>query len=301
MRSGTEKTSRRRVIVTGSNGYIGSVLVSHLRAHRWLVREACRSCGPGNEESIPYRLDSGFDPKWFQGVDGLVHCAYDFTLTDPRDIRRINVDGSVRLFEAATAARVPKKILLSTMSAFEGCRSDYGQAKLEIERRTAAIGATIIRPGLVWGDTGGGLFGALARVAVTLPVVPLVASDRRILYPAHIEDLSGLVRSVLSGDVDHGTRPIIAAAGEPISLRQLVGRLASAAGRNPLVLPVSNNVVEFSLRCCELLGIRLPFRSDSLRSLVSLDADRVFAGAALETRRFRPFLTEGSAPEARFP
>ena len=284
------------MIVTGSTGYIGSVLVSHLRSRGWLVWEARRPSGPGHEESIPYRLDSALDPKWFQGVDGLVHCAYDFTLTDPDDIRRVNVDGSVRLFEAATSARVPKRILLSTMSAFDGCRSDYGRAKLEIERRTAAIGAAIIRPGLVWGGSGGGLFGALERVAVTLPVVPLVAADRRILYPAHIEDLSDLVRSILSGDVDHGTRPIIAAAGEPISLRQLVGHLASAAGRNPLVLPVSSNVVEFSLRCCELLGMRLPFRSDSLRSLVGLDADQVFVGAALETRRFRPFLTGSQRP-----
>ena len=285
------KPNCRRVMVTGSTGYIGAVLVSHLRARGWLIREARQPDGPEREGSFPYRLDSALDPKWFQGVDGLVHCAYDFTLTDPDDIRRVNVDGSVRLFEAAASAGVPRRILLSTMSAFEGCRSDYGRAKLEIERLTAAFGAAIIRPGLVWGGSGGGLFGALERVAVTLPVVPLVAADRRLLYPAHIDDLSDLVCLVLSGDVDHGTKPIIGAAGEPISLRELVGHLASMAGRNPLVLPLSSQVVEFSLRCCELLGMRLPFRSDSLRSLVGLDANRMFVGAALETGRFRPLLS----------
>lgn len=279
------------MIVTGSTGYVGSVLVSHLRSRGWLVRETCR---PGTErrgESIPYRLDSPVDPKWFQGVDGLVHCAYDFTLTAPDDIRRVNVDGSIRLFEAAVSAHVPKRILLSTMSAFEGCESDYGRAKFEIEKRTAAIGATIIRPGLVWGGSGGGLFGALERVAVTLPLVPLVAADRRILYPAHIDDLSSLVQSVLSGDVDHGTKPIIAATAKPISLRQLVGHLASAAGRKPFILPVPSSAVEFGLRCCESLGMRLPFRSDSLRSLIGLDAERMFVGTVPETQRFRPFLS----------
>lgn len=278
------------MIVTGSTGYIGSVLVSHLRSRGWLVREMRRPGTVSQQGSIPYRLDSPLDPKEFQGIDGLVHCAYDFTLTDPDDIRRVNVDGSVRLFETALSARVPKRILFSTMSAFEGCRSDYGRAKLEIEKRTAAIGTAIIRPGLVWGGSGGGLFGALERAAVSLPLVPLVAADRRILYPAHVDDLSSLVHSILSGDVDHGTKPIIAAADKPISLRQLVGHLASAAGRKPLVVPVSSNAVEFGLRCCESLGMRLPFRSDSLRSLVGLDTERMFVGTVPETQRFRPFL-----------
>ena len=292
--------SSRRVIVTGSTGYIGSALLTNLRSAGWPVCAARRPGRPSHEPSIPYRLDSAVDPEWFQGVYGLVHCAYDFTLTDPDDIRRVNVDGSIRLFEAAASAGVSKRILLSTMSAFEGCCSDYGRAKLEIERRTAALGTAIIRPGLVWGGAGGGLFGVLKRVAVRLPVVPLVAADRRVLYPAHIEDLNELVRSILSGDVDHGARPIIAAAGEPISLRQLVRHLASEAGRNPMVLPVSANVVEFSLRCCEWFGMRLPFRSDSLRSLVRLDSDRMFVGAALETQRFRPFLTATSGSTGGF-
>lgn len=279
------------MIVTGSTGYVGSVLVSHLRSRGWLVREMRRPGAARRQESIAYRLDSPLDPKWFQGVDGLVHCAYDFTLTDPDDIRRVNVDGSIRLFEAALSARVPKRILLSTMSAFEGCPSDYGRAKLEIEKKTAAIGTAIIRPGLVWGGSAGGIFGALERVAVTLPLVPLVAADRCVLYPAHIDDLSSLVHSVLTGDVDHGTKPIIAATAKPISLRQLVGHLASESGRKPLILPVPSSAVEFGLRCCESLGMRLPFRSDSLRSLVGLDAERMFVGTVPETQRFRPFVS----------
>ncbi len=282
--------NRRRVVITGSTGYIGARLVSYLRHRGWTVEEMRRDAGPALAGVIPFSLGAEVETARLQGADGLVHCAYDFSLRNRDEARRINVDGTARLLEAAAGVR--QTIVFSTMSAFEGCRSDYGRAKLEIERTSASFGAAVIRPGLVWGGTRQGLIGSLARAADTLPVIPLVVADRKVLYPAHVDDLSGLVHAILLGDVSHGTTPIIAAAQQPVSLRQVVEVLSRRAGRKPFVLPIPYWLGLFGLRGAETLGLRLPFRSDSLRSLAALGTDKTFAGAALETVRFRPFGTD---------
>ena len=76
-----------------------------------------------------------------------MHCAYDFSLLRREDINHVNVAGSERLFAAAHEAGIGTLVYTSSISAFEGCRSLYGKAKLEIERRAGAYGALVIRPG----------------------------------------------------------------------------------------------------------------------------------------------------------
>ncbi len=282
----------RRIGITGSTGYVGSSLATHLRTRGWSVVEMGRGVESRGPERIHFALDSDWNANRLAGLDGLVHCAYDFAPRTAAEVYRVNVEGSARLFAAARTAGVETCVTISTMSAFEGARSLYGRAKLEIETVARTHGAAIIRPGLIWDESGSGLLGAIARAVVRLPVLPIVAADRQVLFPAQIEDLCALIDAILAGDVDHGTAPIIAAAPEALSLRELVGRLAAAKRRQPLILPVPYGVVDLGLRTAEALGLRLPFRSDSLRSLVGLEVDRIFTGTADETGRFRPFLAE---------
>jgi len=154
-----------RVAVTVANGYVGSRICDRLTKNDCAVVAMARSA-PVGREFIRWSLADEPTPELFRThrLDALVHCAYDFSPVTWNDIERTNVRGSIRLLEAARAANV-RTVVISTISAFPGCRSLYGKAKLEIERAAAAPGASIIRPGLVWGDTAGGMFGALQQRA----------------------------------------------------------------------------------------------------------------------------------------
>src|SRR5205814_3363974 len=108
------------------------------------------------------------------------------------EIERVNVAGSVALFQAAEAAGVVRRLFVSTISAWDGGRSQYGRGKLTVERAVRASGGLIVRPGLVWGCEGRGMFAALARIAA-LPVLPLFDGGRQPFFLIHAEDLAALL------------------------------------------------------------------------------------------------------------
>jgi len=143
-----------RIAVTGSNGYVGSKIVDYLRQQGEEVFELGRTASKSlkkNEQFIYFELGKPIYYKSLQGFDVLIHCAYDFKLRKPKDINQINVQGSIDLLKTAKKAGVNKILFLSTVSAFDGCKTHYGKAKLAIEKEAKKIGAIIIRPGLIYG------------------------------------------------------------------------------------------------------------------------------------------------------
>jgi nucleoside-diphosphate-sugar epimerase len=153
--------------VTGARGFLGAHVCSHLDGAGWRVVELTRApvdTGDGPREHRRFRLRESPEPDLLAGVDVLVHCAYDFGPRTWDEIRTVNVAGSRRLFEAADASGVGRIVTISSMSAFEGCRSMYGRAKLAVERETYARGGVAVRPGLIFGRSAGGMVGSLVQV-----------------------------------------------------------------------------------------------------------------------------------------
>ena len=147
------------VAVTGASGFVGGVVSEALTAAGHRVISLGRRPLPG--EYRGYSLEAPITDGTFSDVDAVVHCAYDLTLTDPRDIDRVNVRGTAMLTEAAvqSGARV---FLVSSMSAYPGTRQIYGQAKLRCERVVLEAGGEAVRLGLVWGSARGGMIGTLS-------------------------------------------------------------------------------------------------------------------------------------------
>src|SRR5436190_1222713 len=83
------------------------------------------------------------------------------------------------------SARGRRVVLVSSLAAFEGARSLYGRAKLELERAVLARGGVVLRPGVVFGVDAGGLFGSLARVIGRRPLVPLAGGGWQRLFVTH--------------------------------------------------------------------------------------------------------------------
>lgn len=132
-------SNQRTCLITGSRGYLGSCIKDKFLQEGWNVVELIRN--PDAEairsgKGISFRLGEDISLQQLRGADALVHCAYDFSLRDWDKIHSINVLGTEKLFSAARLAGVGKRVLISSMSAFEGCQSLYGKAKLETEQKT---------------------------------------------------------------------------------------------------------------------------------------------------------------------
>lgn len=284
--------SSPRCAVTGASGYLGSRLVRYFRQRGWQVVEMSRGLTP-NEFAVPYSLTDEITPDVFTGIHALIHCAHDFGARSETEMRRVNVDGSLRLLSAAKSAGVGLVIFVSSMAAFEGCRSLYGRAKLEIEGAARRQGAIVVRPGTLYGEDAGGLTKSLRQAVRKLPVVPLIGSGKHPVYLAHETDLCELLFSLCEGRASaNGGGPISACARPAIPFGQLLRALAAAEGKRRMFVPVPWQLVMGGLKFLETLGLKPGLRSDSVTSLVHYNAQPDFTMTERIGVPFRKFSIE---------
>ena len=259
------------VAVTGANGYVGRIVAAAVTGGGNEVVGLSSSPGPGQRG---YRLGEPVPPPTLAGIDAVVHAAHDFS-APPAATHERNTAGSRPLLEAAADAGVPV-VLITTLSAFDGCRSAYGRAKVALEHLVFEQGGRVLRAGLVTGPGAGGIVGALDRWVGRAPVVPVFAAHSA-TYVTDADALGRLVRHLATGADAAGTaRPILAAADDCLSFVAVVRALAAARGRTVRALPVPVPLGLAALRAAEALGVPVPFRSDSLVALAHpIPADQV--------------------------
>ena len=170
-----------KVLVTGHNGYIGSVMVRMEQAAGHDVVgldtyffEDC-TLGPPTPDVPAQRLDlRDVEPAHLGGLDAIIHLAalsndpignLNSDWTDD-----INLRGSIRLAELAREAGV-RRFLFSTSCIMYGLsdapsvhedspldpRTDYARSKVEAERAIAALAADGFSPTFLRNGTVSGL------------------------------------------------------------------------------------------------------------------------------------------------
>lgn len=260
------------VAITGASGYVGGRLARAFgTAGHQVLSLSRRPC------EAPWRAYAlGDDPAtlpWGK-IDLLIHAAYDFRPRTFAETEAANVEPSIALLKTARAHKTQRIIFISSMSAFEGCRSIYGRAKLSIEREALALGATIVRPGLVWGKQTGGVMGALEKLVATLPVVPVLSgSSRLIQYLINENDLTAAVLLIGASTTPPPAANFTLAHPSALPLRDIVGTIARRNGKSRIMLPVAWQFAMAGLKSLEMIGIHPPFRSDSLTGLVHANPD----------------------------
>lgn len=274
--------------ITGGNGYVGSCVKNFFAAQGWDIFELTRRPKAGSR-SFQFQLGDDLSPELLSGVTALVHCAYDFTPLIWNELVAVNIEGSKKVIQAARAANVPKIIFISSISAFDGCRSLYGKAKLEIEKFAIANGAMVVRPGLVYGGVAGGMFGNLAQQVSKSSVVPMIGNGSQIQFLVHNEDLSSFIEKFASGNIELPPRILTAANEQPWKLKQLILEVARAQGKKPTLIPLPWRLVWLGIKSAEMCGLKLSFRSDSLVSLIYQNPKPDFSTNAQVGLVCRPF------------
>lgn len=258
-------TERPVVAITGASGYLGSILTDAFGSAGFSVRRLVRSPVPESDDRF-YELTSPVPTDALEGVELLVHCAYDMTLTKRSDIWQSNVFGTIGLFDQALSAGVRRTITLSSMSAYPGTRQLYGRAKLAIELAARARGMSVVRPGLVYGPDWGGMAGTLRRLA-TLPVLPDFGPRARQFTVSERDFSAALVALARAEHVP--PVPLGVAHPDPIPFTELLTDFAVSLGRpRPRFVATPPMAVYAALRAAELLPFKLPVRADSLLGLV---------------------------------
>jgi NADH dehydrogenase len=277
--------------VTGASGFLGGALCRALAARgfevRALVRDPGRFSGPPGVRALRCELPDGIDEAALAGAAAIVHCAYATRETDLTRAARVNEEGTRRLLEASRRAGVPRMVFVSTVAASPDAPNYYARSKHALEALFDPARDAIVRPGLIIGKDGHGLFRMLLDNLQRLGVVPLFGGGRQPLQTVHVDDLCEAIARILERNLAGSFN---VAEADPPTLVEFLRAMAERLGVRARFVPLPFGPVLAGLRVVEALRLPSPLRSESLLGLKGLqqlpvDADLARLGLRVRTAR----------------
>ena len=280
------------VLVTGSNGFLGSALTASLKSQGIDVLGTLRKSKHSQKQIAIGEIHRETDwSKALVGIDVVVHCAarvhvMNDTASDPLDdFREVNTRATINLANQASAAGVKRFIFISSIKAGGEISQlgtpllesrdyvpydPYGLSKFEAEQQllglaeNSKIEVVIIRPTLIYGPGVKANFETMMKWASKPIPLPFGAIDnkRSLVY---IDNLVSLIEVCLT-HLNAKNQIFYVNDDNDLSTSDLLRKLyKSFKNRIPLI-PVPTNIIKLFFK---LIG-----KSDySDRLLGSLQVD----------------------------
>jgi uncharacterized protein YbjT (DUF2867 family) len=274
------------VIVFGGSGFLGHRLVRRLVAHGATVRVAVRHTeraqtvlrAAGLDRIAVLRADVRDQSSVRAAVtetDAVANAVSAYVEKGGVSFESVHDHGAETIAREAAAARVARFVLVSGIGADPESGSPYirTRGRGELVVRQAFAGATVIRPGVMFGP-GDALFGSIAKLARLLPALPLIGGGRTRLQPVYVEDVAQAISRVLAEPGTAGQTYEVAGPGV-YTLRELVDMVLQLIGRRRLLVPVPFIVADIQARLLEFLP-RPPLTTSQVDLLKT---DNVASGA----------------------
>jgi nucleoside-diphosphate-sugar epimerase len=278
-----------RVLVTGSNGFVGGALCEALRRSGHQVVQA-RHVVPNiarHPEEIVVTGTVGPKTEWSKALTGVnqvvhlaarVHVMRDLSTNSLAEFRTVNVAGTLNLARQAAAAGVGRLVYMSSvkvngeatlpMHAFKETdppspKDAYGISKDEAEQGLRKLATqvnmeiVIIRPPLVYGPEVRANFAALMRAVRAGWPLPLgaIKNSRSLVGLDNLVDFTTCcLRHPLAAN-----ETFLVSDGHDLSTPELIRRLADAGNLRARLLPVPTNWLS--------AGASLIRKSDALHRL----------------------------------
>lgn len=268
---GRRPSPSRRVCVTGASGFIGQRLVSRLVQENYSVVGLSRSdwseADPRVEKYLGDINDTRVLDQALRDVNGVIHLAACTSAYshDPELTFRTNVEGTRKLIQACRRFGVTRVIYIGTLSSLRKEMGPYGATKREAEELLAASGmdVTVVRPHLVYGKGGKGLFSALLRVIKKSPVIPILGHGRNPMQPVFLDDVVDCIVQCLERPEAAG-RAYNLVGDESVSMNEFVDLIADAMRVRRVKLHVPFSIAYIGARLLPLVTKRPPVTYDNL-------------------------------------
>lgn len=268
-----------KVAITGGSGFVGRALADRL------------------EEPVVISRRSGTDitdvdalTAAFAGCDAVAHCAGINREIGDQTFRRVHVEGTAAVVEAARRAGVRRLVMVSFLRARPDCGSGYHESKWEAEEivRGSGLPHTILKSGMIYGP-GDHMVDHVTRAVRTLPFFWTVGYRERTARPVPVEDAADVLVAALEGRIPEPTVAVMGA--DEVTLGEAIRRIARVAGRRPAFLPVPTWVVRVLAQLTEWTMV-VP--------LVAKAQARMLAEGVSEPAPWAPEPPEGIRPSRPF-
>ena len=251
------------VVVTGANGLVGSHVVAALSERGASVRAVVRRPGtaparPGVEEHVGDFADPDFAASVVAGADALVTTVHPLG-SGRDDQRRVGLDGTLTIAEAAVDAGVPLLVHVSTAGVYDRSPETgdvtedsplvpddadaYGVVKRDVDdalSRVHGITRVLLRPPAILGPGESSIWNSVRPAQVRDDERARHAVPGKTFAWVHVDDLAAFAADLATGAIattdDPGTGPVaggctpVNVASGPATQRDYVGAVTEALG-----------------------------------------------------------------------
>lgn len=236
-----------KIAITGGTGFVGRNIARLLAGvgHEVVLIARGRDRTDLSLRDLPRTTlcplgldDSAKLARAFSGCNAVVHCAGINRELGGQTFKRVHVEGTRRVVEAARAAEVRKLVLISFLRARPGCGSPYHESKWAAEElvRGSGLDFTVLKCGVIYG-AGDHMLNHLSHAFYSFPLFAFVGFKDEPIRPNAVEDVARIVQAaVLNGALSKKTVPVL--GPEELTLREAVRRVAQVTGRRPLMFPL---------------------------------------------------------------
>lgn len=281
---------KRRIVVIGGSGFIGSAVVRLLAqsGHHVIVptRDTARASGLAALKRVEVVPADVHDPEvlihLFARTDVAVNLVGVLHSRPGKpwgpDFDRTHVALPRAIVAACREAGVPRLVHVSALGANGYGPSEYQRSKAAGEDAIHDGGNppawTILRPSVVFGP-GDSFLNLFAQLLRFIPVLPLAGANTR-FQPVYVGDVAEVIRRSLEDDAAIG-HTFDVAGPRSYTLRELVHIVCAITGRKRLVVPLPEPLAMLQAAAMELLPKPVMSR-DNVRSM---RADNVTEGEPL--------------------
>lgn len=250
------------IAISGASGYIGKILSVFLRDNGHLVSLISSQ---KSKDLLYFNLINERHLPNLSSINVLIILSYSKNYKTLDESLKLNRDGTIRLIKHAKSSGIKNIIYVSSLSAFEGCRSIYGKTKLEIEKFCLGNEVKIIKPGLIFSfENLGGTFGSLYKIVNKTPILPRFPKDI-FQYVIHIKDFCIDMNRLIETPEDKSM--LYSCFPKPIEFNLLLKSISQF--RRLVFIPVNFRFLIFLLNILEKFGLRIGPGTDSLIGLLN--------------------------------